>query len=243
MGGNPGNWRTRLCRNRFWVCNATPTTFGSILQTYARDYTVERVFTPYANSGARGSDVALPVTPLTGTLATHGQLVGSKVALFGVARSGAASGNRSLRDVRDAEVLDRIGAIEVGEGMPHPIISKVWGKKAEKANAPYFILTDLNTGNLGNTLRLANDIGWKSIYRDSGWGVFNNGSFGFGSPFGGNQSGLQAAIRTVKAKYVSLGTHSLFSFVPGSLGGRYPADLAVTYYGELDGAIRSSSAR
>ena len=240
VGGNPGAWRTRLCRNRYWVCNASPTTFGSILQTYTRDYTVERVFTPYANGGRRG-DVALPVTPLTGNLAMHGQLVGSKVALFGVARSGAAAGNRSLRDVRDAEVLDRIGAVEVAEGMPHPIISKVWGKKAEKANAPYFIFTDLSTARLSDALQLANDLGWKSIYRDTGWGVFNNGSFGFGSSFGGNQSGLESAISTIKAKHVSLGTHSLFSFVPSSLGGQHPADLSVTYYGELDGAITSSS--
>ena len=91
VGGNPGAWRTRLCRNRYWVCNATPTTFGSILQTYTRDYTVERVFTPYANGGRRG-DVALPVTPLTGNLAMHGQLVGSKVALFRGGPLGCGSG-------------------------------------------------------------------------------------------------------------------------------------------------------
>ena len=239
VGGGALWFRTRVCRNLFWWCNAAPTTFGSILQTFTRDLTVERVYAPASpRPWGWGHDDGepLPVTPLTGTLATHGQLVGSKVALFGVARSAAAAGNRSLRDVRDAEMLDRIGVIEVGEGMPHPIISKVWGKKAEKANAPYFIFTDLVTGNLDNALSVANDVGWKSIYRDTGWGVFNNGSLGFGSAFGGNEARLRAAIAKVKAKHVSLGTHSLFSFVPGSLGARYPGDLAVTYYGVLDGA-------
>ena len=241
VGGGARWFRTRVCRDLFWWCNAAPTTFGSILQTFTRDLTVERVFAPetarpWGTGGANDDGEPLPVTPLTGTLATHGQLVGSKVALFGVARSAAAAGNRSLRDVRDAEMLDRIGVIEVGEGMPHPIISKVWGKKAEKATAPYFIFGDLVTGNLDNALSVANDVGWKSIYRDTGWGVFNNGSLGFGSHFGGSEAGLRAAIAKVKAKHVSLGTHSLFSFVPGSLGARYPGDLAVTYYGVLDGA-------
>ena len=197
VGGDALWFRTRLCRNLFWWCNAAPTTFGSILQTFTRDLTVERVFAPASPRpwGWRGIGEPLPVTPLTGTLATHGQLVGSKVALFGVARSAAAAGNRSLRDVRDAEMLDRIGVIEVGEGMPHPIISKVWGKKAEKANAPYFIFTDLVTGNLDNALSFANDVGWKSIYRDTGWGVFNNGSLGFGSHFGGNEAGAECGDR------------------------------------------------
>ena len=82
-------------------------------------------------------------------------------------------------------------------------------------------------------MRLANDLGWKSVYRDTGWGVFNDGSLGFGSHFGGNRAGLQAAVNAVKARHVSLGTHSLFSFIPGSLGAQYPQDLTVTYYGTL----------
>ena len=224
VGGHSGRWRTRLCRNQFWVCNATPTSFGSILQTFTRDLTVERAFLPFATGGTgRRGDTALPVTPLTGDLAMHGQLVGSKVALFGVGRSGEASGNRSLRDVRDAEVLDRIGLVEVGEGMPHPIISNVWGKKAEKANGPYFIFTDLSTGNLDNALRLANDVGWTSIYRNTFWGVFGNGALNsVSSNFGGSDAGLTAAINRAKARRVSLGTHTLFSFIPGSLGRNIP---------------------
>ena len=225
MGGHTGRWRTRLCFFEFPICNATPTTFGSILQTYTRDYTVERVFTPYAAVNSRWQQVGLPVAPLTGSLATHGQLVGSKMAVFGVARSGETAGNRSLRDVRDAEVLDRIGLVEVGEGMPHPIISNVWGKKAEKANGPYFIFTDLSTGNLDNALRLANDVGWTSIYRNTAWGVFGDGALNsVSSNFGSSDAGLTAAVNKVKAKRVSLGTHSLFSFVPGSLGSQYPSD-------------------
>ena len=242
VGGHidyPDRWRTRVCRNNFEVCAAAPMTFGTILQAFTRDYTVERLFDPWSIARRYAPR---PIPPLTGNLAEHGKLVGSKVAVFGVERRGAAAGNRSLRDVRDAEVLDRIGAVEVGEGMPHPIIDKVWGKKAEKANAPYFIFTDLNTSKMSRALRLANDVGWRGIYRDSGWGVFGNGALtSVSSNFGGNDAGLRAATNQAKAKHVSFATHSLFSFVPGSTGGADPTGLTVLYYGELVDDISASS--
>ena len=242
VGGHidyPDRWRARVCRNNFEVCAAAPMTFGTIVQAFTRDYTVERVFDPW--SIARRYQPR-PIPPLTGDLAEHGKLIGSKVAVFGVARSGSATGDASLRDVRDAEVLDRIGAVEVGEGMPHPIIGKVWGKKSEKANAPYFIFTDLNTSRMAQALQLANDIGWRGIYRNGTWGVFDNGAMtSVSSNFGGNDAGLTAAVNRAKAKHVSFGTHSLFSFVPGSTGGADPTGLTVLYYGELVNSITTGA--
>ena len=67
-------------RHYFQVSAALPTEFGSILQAYTRDYTVERVFDPWE---AQEEKSLLPVPALTDDLASAGQLVGSKVVVFG----------------------------------------------------------------------------------------------------------------------------------------------------------------
>ena len=222
------------CRYDFAVCAALPTTFGSMLQAYTRDYSVERVFKAWSAGGNEGP---LPVAPLTGEQARHGQLVGSKVALFGVARGVTAVGDESLRDAMDAAVLDRLGAIGSGEDLPHPMVSKVWGKRAEQANAPHLIFTDLSSANLDSALTLANDLGWQTVYRNTGWGVFDGGGLGVGSDFGGNDAGLRAAAQRAAQRRVGLGSHSRFGAIPGSLAARHVADLLVTHYGVLDGDL------
>ncbi len=221
------------CRHGFAVCAALPATFGSLLQAYTRDYSVERVFKPWS---AVGVEAPLPVAPLDAEQALHGQLVGSKVALFGVSRRAAVVGDESLRDAMDAAVLARIGAIGSGEELPHPIVSKVWGKQAEQANAPYLVFTDLSSANLDRALTLANDLGWQTVYRNSDWGAFEDGSLGVGSDFGGDDAGLRAAARRV-----GLGSHSRFGAIPGSLAVRHVADLLATYYGVLDAELSAAA--
>ena len=234
-----GSAPARSCRAGFAVCGAAPTAFGSILQAYTRDYGVARVFDPWS---AGGATTPLPVAPLTGELAGQGQLVGSKVVLFGVARRGAVTGNRSLRDILDAEVLARLGAIEVGEGLPHPVLAGVWGKRSERAGAPYLVFTDLAGGNLDRALTLANDLGWQTVYRNSGWGAFAGGDLGVSPDFGGNDAGLRAAAERASARRVGLGSHSLFGTIPASLATRHVADLLVTHYAILDAELTATAA-
>ena len=226
------------CRHDVAVCAALPATFGSMLQAYTRDYSVERVFKPWS---AVGVEAPLPVAPLTGEQALHGQLVGSKVSLFGVTRRGTVVGDESLRDVMDAAVLERLGAIGSGEDLPHPIVSKVWGKQAEQANAPHLVFTDLSSANLDRALTLANDLGWQTVYRNTGWGAFDDGSLGVGSDFGGDDAGLRAAAQRTAARRVGLGSHSRFGAIPGSLAARHVADLLVTHYGVLDAELSAAA--
>ena len=226
------------CRHDVAVCAALPATFGSMLQAYTRDYSVERVFKPWS---AVGVEAPLPVAPLDGDQALHGQLVGSKVALFGVTRRGTVVGDESLRDVMDAAVLDRLGAIGSGEDLPHPIVSKVWGKQAEQANAPYLVFTDLSSANLDGALTLANDLGWQTVYRNTDWGAFDGGGLGVGSDFGGDDAGLRAAAQRTAARRVGLGSHSRFGAIPGSLAARHVADLLVTHYGVLDAELSAAA--
>ena len=80
---------------------ARPTAFGSVLQAYCRDRSRDRVI---ANWGHKHF--------LAPAFADNG-LVGSRLALFGCPAHRA---------------LETLGAIEVAEGLPHPLIDGVWGK-------------------------------------------------------------------------------------------------------------------
>ena len=133
---------------RFWyeTSAARTLTFGSVIQAYTRDYSVERVFEPWNWLNFK---VKKPVPALTGELADYGTLKGSKVILLGVARKADPTGFRSKRDALAEQVLTRIGEIEIGEGLPHPVVDGVWIKRSEKPTTPYLILTDLGSANLG----------------------------------------------------------------------------------------------
>ena len=141
----------------------------------------------------------------------------------------------------DTAVLARIGVIGSGEELPHPIVSKVWGKQAEQANAPYLVFTDLSSANLDRALTLANDLGWQTVYRNTDWGAFEDGSLGVGSDFGGDDAGLRAAAQRAAAQRVGLGSHSRFGAIPDSLAARHVADLLATHYGVLDAELSAAA--
>ena len=155
------------------------------------------------------------VPALTGTHAHYGALVGSKVAVFGVTRRPTGDPAVSFRDALAEQVLTRIGEVEVGEGMPHPIIGGVWGKKSEAANAPYLILGDLSTANLRNAAQWAEDLGFASVYRNTQWGVTTGGgTLSVSSNFGGSDTALRTLIQTTERDFrVGIGSHSLANWL------------------------------
>jgi hypothetical protein len=81
---------------------AKPDTFGSTLQAYTRNRHRERVIPNWGHE-------RYTVLPFS-----DGGIVGSRIALFGC-------------PVDDA--LSTVGAIEVAEGLPHPMIEGEWGKE------------------------------------------------------------------------------------------------------------------
>ena len=61
----------------------------------------------------------------------------------------------SHREVLSRQVLERIGEVEVGEGMPHPIMEGAWNKISEASTYPYFIVHDLDPSNLAGFAQMA----------------------------------------------------------------------------------------
>ncbi len=204
---------------------AARTAFGSMLQAHTQDYTHGRVV-DVAPAGAQDRRRRW-VPALAGDLAVAGQLVGSKVALFGVARTGAGGTQVSYRDALYAEVLARIGAIEVGEGLPHPVIDKVWAKQAVRANAPYLLLEDLRSDNLDTALRWATELGWPAVSKHGCWGVFaRGGDLPVGDAFGGADDGLRAVIERAGARHTTLGVELRSNWLPAPYAGAHVGGLA-----------------
>ena len=85
-----------------------------MLQAFALDRTKPRTV-----AGWNGQFPDMPVPPMPGET-----VVGSKVALF------AQPADRAL---------ERIGAIEVAEGAPHPMIDGVWAKQWRDQGRSYLI--------------------------------------------------------------------------------------------------------
>lgn len=79
-----------------------------------------------------------------------GPVKGAAVALFG--------------DERE-RILDRIGDVEVEEGLPHPMLKGEWAKKSREAMKSYLI-TDFTAENFEDMLARAEQAGFDYLYHD-----------------------------------------------------------------------------
>ena len=236
VGGAPAGALQRAVRDGHGASRAVITTFGTALQAYTQDYTTARLTNPLVVPGDDSVRPLAALAEVAADLAAAGQLVGSKVALLGLTRRGTGAGNLSLREVMSREILARISAIEVGEGLPHPIIGKVWGKYSEKANAPHLVLTDLASANLNPVLQWANELGWEGVSRDSAWGVFQDGTATLHGDFGGTLAGLRAAVVAAANRRVRLGSHFLLGGVTEALARTFPGGLLALHSAAPEGA-------
>ncbi|MEM6379893.1 MAG: hypothetical protein AAF705_16975, partial [Bacteroidota bacterium] len=103
-----------------------PTENGSSLQAYCRNRSEPRL-----TSDFRHEKIWAPAYE-------DGGVLESKIALFGCPKT---------------EVLDLLGALEISEGLPHPMIDDQWGKIAPSANAAY-IITDFTEANVDQAIAL-----------------------------------------------------------------------------------------
>lgn len=133
------------------------------------------------------------VEPVSGP---DGLIKGAKLAFFGC---------------RQSEALNRIGAIEVEQGLPHPMFGKEWGKTAQASMKSYMI-TDFGEDNLDFVLGKAKIAGFEYIYHP---GPFKDwGHFHWEESFTKNgDEGVKAMVDHAKEQGIKIGVHTLSNFM------------------------------
>lgn len=125
-----------------------------------------------------------------------GRIEGSKIALFGCPK---------------ADALQRIGEIEVEQGLPHPLIGGEWAKTARTAMRAYLI-SDFTEQNLDFVLDKASIAGLKYVYHSgpfSDWGHFTwDKNF---APEG--DKSVKRMVDKARARGIGMGVHTLSNFI------------------------------
>ena len=164
---------------------ATEVADGAVLQFSCRN----RSRQTYRRVMSVDSALVLPVK------GKDASIVGAKLALFGCPAS---------------EALARIGAIEVEQGLPHPLFNGEWGKTARAAMRSYLI-TDFNEENLDEILDKAEKAGFTYVYNPGpfeDWGHFNwSPSF-----TKSGDAGVKAMVDKAAQRGIALGVHTLSNF-------------------------------
>ena len=126
---------------------ARRTEFGSVLQAFCRNRDQDRVIANWGHD-----EYVAPAY-------RDGGVIGSRIALFGCPAS---------------QALETIGAIEVAEGLPHPLIDGVWAKVATNANCSYLIV-DFSERTIDRAIEMTKHAGLNYLYHSSPfetWGHF-----------------------------------------------------------------------
>lgn len=163
---------------------ARGTNFGSVLQAYCRNRDHDRIISNWGQERylAPAFD--------------DGGVRGSKIALFGCPA---------------AKALETIGAIEVAEGLPHPMLDGVWGKLAANANCSYLIV-DFGEDTIDRAIDMTKRAGLGYLYHSSPfqtWGHFKLKPNLF--PHGWD--GLRTCADKARQAGVRLGFHTLSNFI------------------------------
>ncbi len=162
---------------------AKPDSFGSMLQAYTRNRNRTR-FIP---------NMGYPVYEAPAF--ADGGMVGSAIALFGADREKA---------------LDTLGAIELAEGLPHPIMDGVWAKQAPRAAQAYVIMP-FSEETIDQALDIVERAGMQILYHPdpfSSWGHFTLRE----DDFPNGISGLKKLSERAAARGMRLGGHTLSNF-------------------------------
>lgn len=163
---------------------ARTTPFGSVLQAYCRNRFQDRVIANWGHERYLAKAYA------------DGGVVGSRIALFGCPA---------------AKARDTIGAIEVAEGLPHPLLDGVWAKVAPGARTAYLIV-DFSEANVERAIEMTRHAGLKYLYHSSPfetWGHFVLKK----SLFPNGWDGLRACAEKARQAGVRIGFHTLSNFI------------------------------
>jgi len=159
--------------------------YGSSLQAFSLDRSKDRKITVW-NQYPNMSVNAIP----------NETTIGSKIALFGCSEN---------------QVLSRIGAIELAEGLPHPLINGIWHKQSPETGRAYMI-SDFDESNIDSLLDYAKQAGLMSVYHESpfqSWGhfVLNPTSFPNGN------EGMKVCVDKASKMGIRIGVHTLSNFI------------------------------
>ena len=160
--------------------------YGSSLQAYSLDRSKARKVTVWNNQYPD-----MPVAAIPGETT-----IGSRIALFGCP---------------EAQVLNHIGAIELAEGMPHPLINGTWHKQSPETGRAYLI-ADFNENNIDAMLDYTRQAGLKALYHEGpflSWGHFilDPGRFPNGN------AGMKTSVEKAAKMGIRIGVHTLTTFI------------------------------
>ncbi len=163
---------------------AKPERFGSTLQAYCRNRDQERIIENWGHD------------KYTAPPFDDGGMIGSKIALFGC---------------RAGEELKTLGAIELAEGLPHPMIDGQWGKTAPGAAAAYLIM-GFSEADFDKALAITKKAGLRYLYHDGpfeSWGHFKlkPGQFPDGI------ASMKRCVEKAEAQGIMVGVHTLSNFI------------------------------
>ncbi|MEN2281647.1 hypothetical protein AAGF08_05860 [Algoriphagus sp. SE2] len=164
---------------------AAPLENGSTLQAYTRNRTSERIYSDVGHEKI----VAPPYD--------DGGVIGSKIALFG-----------SL----EPQTLETIGAIEIAEGLPHPMIDGEWVKTNRNAAAAYLI-SNFTESTVDDAIALTKKAGLNYLYHYGKtfetWGQFEL----YKGEFPNGIEGLKECVDKAAEEGIYMGTHFLSNFI------------------------------
>ncbi|NJI73945.1 hypothetical protein HCX49_12095 [Sphingobacterium kitahiroshimense] len=125
-----------------------------------------------------------------------GSIIGAKIALFG--------------DHRDA-ILNRIGHVELEQGLPHPMLDGEWDKISRSAMDSYLI-SNFSEEDFDFVLDKVKMAGFRNVYHTDPFETW--GHFKWKSSFvkDGDQ-GVKVLVDKAKAKGIRIGVHTLTNFL------------------------------
>ena len=156
--------------------------YGSDLQLFSRDRRAGRVITNWLGN-KDNTQYAEPI---------DADLAGSAIAMFGCP---------------EPMTLDIIEKIELGEGLPHPMLDGVWIKRSSFPGEAYL----LNEGDPLQSIKYAKECGFRLIHIGD---IFRSwGHFGYSEKrFPGGLKDIMMVTETARKEGISLGVHTLTMF-------------------------------
>lgn len=170
----------------FYNLAAVDTKDGTVFQLSSRN----REHVEYRKVQQIEKSLTLPVE------GPDAKITGSKIALFGD---------------RSAEILNRIGKIEIEQNLPHPIINGEWDKTSRSSMRSYLI-SSFSEKDIDFILEKAKRAGFKNIYHEGPFETW--GHFKWRSSFASDgDEGVKRIVEKANAQGIDLGVHTLSNFL------------------------------
>ncbi len=175
-----------VCNVDFGTRTATAVENGTVIQLYCKRRDINEELPVFGVNNSM-------VVPLPSD-DPDAHIAGAKIAFFGCDSENA---------------LDRIGEIELEQGLPHPVIDGEWGKVSRGAMCSYLI-SDFDADSIDLVLEKAEIAGLKYIYHSSpqkNWGHFE-----WNDDLAKNNAEAKKLTDKAALKDISVGVHTLTNF-------------------------------